>query len=151
MKISFLRIFALAMVAAGANAFAEFKVSGGGVSRQAVSLHLSSSSLASELAIQSVRKAIARLDKENFSDTLVMIEPFLLDEAGASFYKKSMNRIKRSAKTLNLKLPDGFAKEAKATAKPRARHEAFIQKKNEEAEAAVLAAAAAVQGEEVTA
>jgi hypothetical protein len=145
MKISFTQILAVFAVAPGIDAFAGFPVSGSGLSRQLVSLQgtspssSQSSNTASELSIQSVRKAISSLKSENFSDTLLMVEPFLLDKAGASFYKKSMNRIKRSAKALDLKIPDRFAKEAKATVKSRARQEAFIQKKEAEAEAAAAA------------
>mmetsp|Transcript_125673 Transcript_125673/g.246295 ORF Transcript_125673/g.246295 Transcript_125673/m.246295 type:complete len:146 (-) Transcript_125673:887-1324(-) len=145
-----MKIFAFVIMTFSADAVAGFSIFGGGRSRHLVYLHSSPSSHGSELAIQSVRKAISRLNSENFSDTLVMIEPFLLDQAGASFYKKSMNRIKRSAKSLDVKMPDGFAKEAKATAKARARQEAFIQTKNAEVEAAALAAAP-VEREEVTA
>ncbi len=102
----------------------------------------------SEVGYSAVRKAITQLNKENFSDTLAMVEPFLLDKAGATFYSKSVSRIKRSAKALGVNMPADFAKEAKATTKRRERQDAFIQKKIEEAKAA---AEAESTEEEVTA
>ena len=89
-----------------------------------------------------VRKAIHRLDKDNFSETLAMVEPFLLNEAGISFYTKSVHRINRSAKMVGVEVPADFAKEAKATAKRRGKQEAFIQAKIEETKAAEEARAA---------
>jgi hypothetical protein len=90
-----------------------------------------------------IRKSISKLDKDNFSSTLAMIEPFLLDEAGATTYAKSMRRIGRAATALGVEVPSGFAKAAKATAKRREKQDAFIQIKVEEAAAAVEEAAAA--------
>lgn len=96
-----------------------------------------------------VRKAIMRMDKANFSETLSMVEPFLLNEAGITFYEKSMIRIKRSAKILGVDMPANFAKEAKATAKRRAKQDAFVQAKIDEAKAAAEAAAEAAAAEDV--
>lgn len=88
-----------------------------------------------------------RLDDKNFADTLSMVEPFLLQEAGITFYEKSIVRINRSAKRLGMDVPANFAKEAKATAKRRAKQDAFVQTKIEEAKAAAEALAAEVPEE----
>ena len=79
-----------------------------------------------------VRKSIDGLTKDNFSSTLTEIEPFLLNEAGASIYAKSMNRIAVRAKFLGVEIPEGYARGAKATEKRRAKQDAFIQVKEEE-------------------
>jgi hypothetical protein len=89
------------------------------------------------------RKTIDSLDKDNFSASLAEIEPFLLNDAGATIYKKSMQRIKRASKTIGVEVPAGFAKAAKATAKKREKQDSFIQKKI--AEAAEVAEAAAAE------
>lgn len=93
-----------------------------------------------------VRTSIDRLTKENFSKTLSEIEPFLLHDAGASIYAKSMRRIERNAKELGVEVPAKFAFEAACTAKRRAKQDEFIQGKEAErleAEAAAAEAAAA--------
>lgn len=89
-----------------------------------------------DLDMSVVRKAIMRLDKDNFHETLSMVEPFLLNESGITFYTKSIRRINRSAKALGMEVPADFAKEAKATAKKREKQNAFVQAKIEEAKAA---------------
>jgi len=112
--------------------------------------------------IASVRKSIDNLTEENFSATLASIEPFLLNEAGASFYAKSMRRIARNAKALGVSLPEGYAKEARATLKKREKQDAFIKVKEEErlaaeeearaqAEAAAAEALAAAEATEAAA
>lgn len=102
-----------------------------------------------------IRKAIAKIDKDNFSDTLSMVEPFLKNEAGITFYEKSIRRINRSAKEIGVEVPTDFAKEAKATAKRRAKQDAFIQAKvaaaAEAAEAAAAEAADAAEAAEAAA
>lgn len=99
-----------------------------------------------------VRSTIANLDKDNFSSSLAEIESFLLNDAGASIYKKSMRRISTAAKTLEIEVPAEFAKAAKATLKKREKQDAFIQQKIAEAadaaEAASEEAAAAAAAEE---
>lgn len=72
------------------------------------------------------------MTKDNFSSTLTEIEPFLLNEAGATIYKKSMKRIQRQAKVFGIELPADFAKEAKATEKRRSKQNEFIQAKEAE-------------------
>lgn len=95
-----------------------------------------------------VRKAIASLTKENFSATLAEIEPFLTQEAGATVYGKSMRRIAGKAKGLGVEVPAEFAREAKCTAKRRAKQSAYCDAKTEEAAAAAAEAAAADAAEE---
>ena len=90
-----------------------------------------------------VRKAIMRMNKDNFSSTLSMIEPFLVTEAGFNFYEKSLSNISRNAKMIGVEVPAGFAKDAKATAKRRAKQDAFVQAKIAAAVAAAEAEAAA--------
>lgn len=90
-----------------------------------------------------VRKAISKLDKDNFASTLTEVEPFLLKEAGITFYSKSIRRIENAAKELGVEMPKDYALDAKATAKRREKQNAFIQVKIEEAEAAAAEAAAA--------
>jgi hypothetical protein len=93
-----------------------------------------------------VRKIIKRLTTENFSADLAKIEPFLMNEAGATFYGKAMSKIGFQAGALGVALPAGYAKEATATAKRREKQDAFIQIKIEK-----VAAAAAVAAEEAAA
>lgn len=105
----------------------------------------------SEVQRSAVRKAIMRINKDNFSETLAMVEPFLVKESGITFYDKSMNRIKKSAKALGVEVPANFAKEAKATEKRRSKQDAFIQAKIEEARAAEEAAQEAARAAEAAA
>lgn len=107
----------------------------------------------SGLTMQKVRKTISELNSDNFVAKLEEIEPFLLHDAGATMYTKSMQRITVRAKALGVDLPAKYAKEAKATEKKREKQNAFIQTKEEErlaaeAEAAEAAAAAAAAAEE---
>ena len=90
-----------------------------------------------------VRKGISNLSKDNFSATLTEVEPFLLNVAGSTFLKKSVRRIGVKAKTLGMEVPSGYAKEAKATEKRRAKQDAFIKAKIEEAASAAEEAAGA--------
>merc|ERR1712238_9531 len=64
-----------------------------------------------------IRKEIAGVTKDNFDATLQKVEPFLLTEAGATFYTKCMTRLQSNAKELGVAVPPNFAKEAKATEK----------------------------------
>ena len=80
-----------------------------------------------------VKTKIAGLTSENFSSTLSEIEPFLTQEAGASIYKKSIRRINTTAKSLGVDVPTGYAKDAKATEKRRAKQDAYCKAKAEEA------------------
>ena len=93
-----------------------------------------------------VRKTISNLDKDNFSASIAEVEPFLLNEAGVSIYKKSMRRISTTAKHLGVEVPAEYAKAAKATEKRREKQDAFIQQKEaEKAEAAAAEAEAAAE------
>lgn len=107
------------------------------------------------LTTAAVRKQISRLTKDNFSSTLTEIEPFLTQEAGSSFYTKSMRRISVKANAVGASVPTAYAKEAKATEKRREKQKAFIEAKIAAAAeaaaaeaAAAEAAAAAAKGEE---
>ena len=115
-------VLVAAAAISGANAFAP---SSAGARSPSTSL------FASKMA--SVKGKIASLTSENFSSTLSEIEPFLTQEAGASIYKKSIRRINTTAKSLGVDVPAGFAKEAKATEKRRAKQEAYCAAKAEEA------------------
>jgi hypothetical protein len=133
-----MKVASLVLVLVGsANAFTSQPF---GVSRSSSALSMAGETVVDRAVI---RKSIGKLDKDNFSSTLDMIEPFLLNEAGATTYAKSMRRIGRAAGALGVEVPSGFAKEAKATAKQRAKQDAFIQIKVEAAAAAVEEAAAA--------
>eukprot|EP00536_Pseudo-nitzschia_multiseries_P004446 jgi/Psemu1/188100/e_gw1.74.82.1 len=84
-------------------------------------------------AIQTARKQIAGLTKDNFAATLKEVEPFLLNEAGATIYAKSLRRIGVQAKELGAEVPADFAKDAKATKKRRERQDAYVKGKIAEA------------------
>lgn len=105
--------------------------------------------MASELSAtkyQEVKKTLGNLSKDNFSATLAEVEPFLLNDAGASIYSKSMRKISTAAKSFGVEVPTDFAKAAKATQKRREKQDAFIQTKEAgrvEAEAAAAEEAAA--------
>ena len=88
------------------------------------------------MTMKELRKSVDSLTKENFSETLSKLEPFLTKEAGSTIYAKSMRRISRNAKMLGVEVPAGYAVEAACTAKRRAKQDAFIQMKIEEAAAA---------------
>lgn len=104
----------------------------------------------SSLNISQVRKMVAKLTADNFSSDLATMEPFLLREAGSTFYAKSMKRIAQKAKEVGMSVPEGYALEAKATTKRRNKQNEFIQAKEGErlaAEAEAAAAAAAAEAE----
>ena len=101
------------------------------------------------LSMTQVRNAIRRMSASNFVETLEAIKPFIVHEAGSTFYAKSMKRIASQAKVNGVQVPVGYAKEAAANVKRVSRQNAFIAKKEaqriaqEEEEAAAAAAAAA--------
>jgi hypothetical protein len=142
-----MKVASLLLVLAGsANAFTSQPF---GVSRPSSALSMAGDTVVDRAVI---RKSISKLDKDNFSSTLEMIEPFLVNEAGATTYAKSMRRIGRTAKALGVEVPSDFAKAAKATAKRREKQDAFIKIKVEEAAAAAEeAVAAAAAAEEAAA
>ena len=143
-----MKVASLVLVLVGsANAFTSPSF---GVSRSSTALSMAGETVVDRAVI---RKSISKLDKENFSSTLALIEPFLLKEAGATTYEKSMRRLGRAAKSIGMEVPSGFAKEAKATAKSREKQNAFVQTKIEEAAAAAeeATAAAAAAAEEAAA
>jgi len=88
------------------------------------------------MRMRDVRQTVHDLTADNFATSLSTIEPFLLNEAGSTMYGKSMRRIAVRAKALGVEVPEGYAKEAKATAKKRAKQDEFIQAKIEEAASA---------------
>merc|ERR1712087_527324 len=102
----------------------------------------------SGLKIPEVRKAISSLTKDNFSETLTKIEPFLTNDAGTTVYAKSMKRIAVQAKQLGTEVPTGYALDAVSTQKRRAKQDAFIKVKEEERLAVEAEAAAAAAAEE---
>eukprot|EP00980_Cylindrotheca_fusiformis_P020640 scaffold7696_cov141-Cylindrotheca_fusiformis.AAC.10 len=96
-----------------------------------------------------LRKTIANMDKDNFSSSLAEIEDYLVNDAGATMYKKSMRRISTAAKHIGTEVPAEFAKAAKATQKRREKQDAFVKQKiAEAAEAAEAAAAEAAEAVE---
>lgn len=101
---------------------------------------------ANALTTASVRKSINFVTKDTFATVTAEVEPFLLNDAGTSFYNKSMKRISSRAKAFGIELSADFAKAAKATEKRREKQNTFVQGKIEtaaaEAEAAAEAAAA---------
>jgi hypothetical protein len=110
----------------------------------------------SSMKVRDFRKSVASLTADNFSQTLSDIEPFLLNDAGATMYAKSIRRITTQAKIVGVRVPEGYAKDAAATEKKRAKQDAFIKVKEEErlaveAEAAEAAAAAAAAAEKAEA
>lgn len=90
-------------------------------------------SLAASSGLVTARKQISGLTKDNFDATLKEVEPFLLNEAGASFYAKSMRRIAVQASEFGVEVPADYAKDAKATKKRRERQDAYVQAKIAEA------------------
>ena len=88
------------------------------------------------MRMRDVHKTVHDLTADNFAASLSTIEPFLLNEAGSTMYGKSMRRIAARAKALGVEVPEGYAKEAKATAKKRAKQDEFIQAKMAEAASA---------------
>jgi hypothetical protein len=77
------------------------------------------------------RKAIGTMTKENFSETLTKVEPFLVNDVGATFYTKSIKRIAVKAKAFGTEIPAGYAAASKATLKKREKQDAFIATKEE--------------------
>jgi len=158
--VSFSKAVLLLSVVASANAFAPspFVVQ---TSRTAVFMAEEAVEVEEEVAVpaapartpsgmelRAFRKKLKSFTAENFSQTLSDIEPFLLNDAGSSLYTKSMSRIATQANFLGQKVPEGYAKDAAATEKRRAKQDAFIKMKEEEriaaeAEAAEAAAEAA--------
>jgi hypothetical protein len=82
--------------------------------------------------IATVRRAIDRVDKENFASVTKEVEPFLLAKAGTTFYAKSMKRLSTRAKAFGIDMPETYAKHAKATEKRRSKQDAFIKSKEPE-------------------
>ena len=109
----------------------------------ATALYSSTAEATTSMNHAAVRKLVSNLDASNFSDTLSQIEPYLLNEAGITFYTKTIRRIGAQAKTLGVEVPEKYAFEAKATQKRREKQDAFIQVKIEEAAAAAAEAAEA--------
>eukprot|EP00549_Striatella_unipunctata_P021263 CAMPEP_0118699926 /NCGR_PEP_ID=MMETSP0800-20121206/16230_1 /TAXON_ID=210618 ORGANISM="Striatella unipunctata, Strain CCMP2910" /NCGR_SAMPLE_ID=MMETSP0800 /ASSEMBLY_ACC=CAM_ASM_000638 /LENGTH=156 /DNA_ID=CAMNT_0006600317 /DNA_START=48 /DNA_END=518 /DNA_ORIENTATION=+ len=96
-------------------------------------------------SLTDLHRAMRSITKDNFDTRVQEIEGFMKEKAGQSSYTKGMKRLKKYAKSFAKTLPEGYCKEAKATAKKRAaikaRVEEFIQAKQEAAEAAAAAAA----------
>jgi len=108
----------------------------------------------SGLTVKFVKKSIDNLTAENFSESLDTIAPYLINDAGQTFYNKCLRRIAVKAKFLGVEIPEGYVQEAFCTAKRRAKQDAFIKVKEEErlaAEAEAAEAAAAEEGEEAEA
>jgi hypothetical protein len=103
----------------------------------------------SGMKVTDFRKSIASLTAENFSQSLSDMEPFLLNDAGTTMYAKSMSRITTRAKMFGVTVPEGYAKDAAATEKRRAKQDTFIKVKEEERMAAEAEAAAAAAAERV--
>jgi hypothetical protein len=119
--------FCLSIVGAAA-----FAPTFGGTSRSNTALSAASS-------MKEVRKMISGMNKDNMSKVLSDVEPFLLNNAGASFYSKSMKRIAVKAKAASADLPTTFAKAAKATTKRREKQDEFVKSKIAAAEEAAAA------------
>lgn len=84
-----------------------------------------------------VRKSIDTATKDNFAAVTAEVEPFLLEQAGVSFYSKSVRRLNNKAKAFGIELPAEYAKAAKCTEARRAKQDAFVKAKiTEAAEAA---------------
>lgn len=96
---------------------------------------------ANALSVSSVRKTIDGASKENFSAVTAEVEPFLLNDAGVTFYSKSLRRLNTKAKAFGLELPENYAKAAKCTEARRAKQDAFVKAKIEEAAEAAAEAA----------
>ena len=110
----------------------------------ATATNTTTATTSSGISMGQVRKTIATSmeDTDSFSASLATLEPFLVKEAGATSYQKSMKRIARKAKQIGVSVPVGYAKEAAATNQRRAKQNAFIATKEEEKAAAKAAAAA---------
>ena len=99
------------------------------VVRPSLSLAATATATEKKASMGSVRKQIGSINKDNFDAVLKEVEPFLLNDAGSSFYAKSMRRIAVQAKELGVSTPTDFAKDAKATKKRRERQDAYVQAK----------------------
>jgi hypothetical protein len=137
-------------MATSANAFTTLVPAAASKSSVVVSLNMAEEAVAessplskSGMKMKDVRKAIAKLDAKNFESTLKSIEPYLVNEAGATMYDNCMRRTTFRAKALGVSIPSGYAVQAKATEKKREKQNAFIQKKEEARLAAEASAAAA--------
>ena len=104
---------------------------------------------ANALTTTSVRKSINSITKDTFATVTAEVEPFLLNDAGVTFYNKSIRRISNKAKSFGIELSPEFGKAAKATEKRREKQNAFVQVKITEAAdaAAALAEEAAAAAE----
>jgi len=153
--VSFSKTVVLLSIAASTNAFAPVPF-GGRPSCRFMSEEVAEAPVEEEVAfpartpsgmeLSAFRKSLKTISAENFSQTLQEIEPFLLNDAGSSLYAKSMRRIATQANLLGQKVPEGYAKDAAATEKRRAKQDAFVKVKEEErmaAEAEATEAAAA--------
>ena len=76
-----------------------------------------------------------------FDETAKTIEPFLVNDAGATMLQNTKSRLSAKAKLFGKTLPEGYAAGAVAAAKRSANQYAFIAKKIEEIAAAAAAAA----------
>merc|ERR1712151_1468513 len=90
--------------------------------------------------IREVRNVISNLNKENFATSIAEAEPYLLNEAGSTIYKKSIRRITTASKSFGMDMPKDFAKAAKCMENRREKQNAFIQQKEEERKEAEAAA-----------
>ena len=95
---------------------------------------------ANALTTTSVRKSINSITKDTFATVTAEVEPFLLNDAGVTFYNKSIRRISTKAKAFGIELSPEFGKAAKATEKRREKQNAFVQVKITEAADAAAAA-----------
>jgi hypothetical protein len=84
---------------------------------------------------------IDNLTRDNMDASLATMRDFLVHDAGATMYAKSLRRIARKAKALGATVPEGYAQEAKATQKKRDKQNAFIQTKQQAAADEAAAAA----------
>jgi hypothetical protein len=95
----------------------------------------------SGLTMSQVRTMIDNLTRDNMDASLATMRDFLVHDAGATMYAKSLRRIARKAKALGATVPEGYAQEAKATQKKRDKQNAFIQTKQQAAADEAAAAA----------
>jgi hypothetical protein len=113
------------------------------VGRPSFSLAATEAATEKKVGITSIREQLHGMTKDNFDSVLKEVEPFLLNEAGVTFYAKSMRRIAGQAKEFGATVPADYAKDAKCTKKRRERQDAFVQVKITEAADAAAEAAEA--------
>uniref|UniRef100_A0A7S0C0V4 RxLR effector protein n=1 Tax=Proboscia inermis TaxID=420281 RepID=A0A7S0C0V4_9STRA len=101
----------------------------------------------SGMPMKDVKSALKKLSKENFSETLTTIEPYMLNDAGSTFYRKTMKRLAVQAKHFGTSIPNKYAYDAATTEKARTKQNEFIAKKEEERKQAEEEAAAAAVAE----